>query len=56
MKEAVQFLMSIYDRSVVDIANILTAQADNDKGRIIEYLEHVKEYTEKLIEKVKNDE
>jgi len=56
MKEAVKFLRHIYDASVVDVANILTAEADHNIDVILSYLEHVKEYTEKLIEKVKNNE
>ena len=56
MKEAVNFLREVYGGSVVHVANILTAEAENDKETIIKYLEHVKEYTEGLIEKVKNNE
>ena len=55
MKEAVSFLREVYDGSIMDIANILTAEADNDKETILKYLASVKEYTEGLIEKVKNN-
>ena len=53
MKEAVNFLRQVYHGSVVNVANIITADAENDKETILEYLEGVKEYTEGLIEKVK---
>jgi len=56
MKEAVSFLREVYDGSIMDVANILTAEAENDKETILKYLASVKEYTEELIEKVKNNE
>lgn len=56
MNEAVSFLREVYDGSIVDIANILTAEAENDKETILKYLASVKEYAEGLIEKVKNNE
>ena len=56
MKEAVNFLREVYDGSIMDVANILTAEAENDKETILKYLTSVKEYTEGLIEKVKNNE
>ena len=56
MKEAAMFLIGVFDGSLGDIANVLNAQAENDKDTIIKYLTSVKEYTEELIEKVKNNE
>lgn len=38
------------------VANILTAEAENDKETILNYLASVKKYTEGLIEKVKNND
>ena len=56
MKEAVNFLIEIFATSYEDLATIHTAQAENDKETIIKYLTNVKDYTEGLIEKVKNNE
>ena len=57
MKEAVTFLRHVYANGVIsDLANILTAEAENNKETILKYLASVKEYTEGLIEKVKNNE
>ena len=56
MKEAVNFLVEVFATSYEDFAFIYTAEAENDKETIIKYLTNVKDYTEGLIEKVKNDE
>ena len=56
MEDAVQFLSTIYKLSLEDLATIYTAHAENDKETILKYLANVKEYTEGLIEKVKNNE
>ena len=56
MKEAVKFLVTIFRDSNQDLANIFCAEADNDKERILDYLQATKEYTEGLIEKLKNYE
>ena len=59
MKEAVQFLMRVFGGDINNIshlADVLNAQAENDKETILKYLANVKEYTEGLIEKVKNNE
>jgi len=56
MKEAVRLLLSIFRNSFDDLAVIFTAEAENDKETILKYLANVKEYTEELIEKVKNNE
>ena len=53
MKEAINFLRTVYNDSVPDVANIIVAEADKDKEVILNYLTAVKEYTEKLIDKVK---
>lgn len=52
MKEAVYFLKHVYYGSIVDVANILTAEAEGDKERLLMYLGEVKNYTESLIEKL----
>ena len=59
MKDAVQFLMRVFGgdiKNISHLANVLNAQAENDKDTILKYLMSVKEYTEELIEKVKNNE
>jgi len=56
MKEAVNFLTQVYYGSVENVATIKVAEAENDKETILKYLANVKEYTEELIEKVKNNE
>ena len=56
MKEAVNFLRQIYSDSINSIATIVTAEAENNKNIILQYLENVKDYTEGLIEIVKNNE
>ena len=56
MKEAVNFLTQVYYGSVENVATIKVAEAESDKETILKYLTNVKEYTEGLIEKVKNDE
>lgn len=55
MKEAVNFLTQVFDGSVTDIANIKVAEADNDKATIEKYLITVRDYTEKLINKLKEE-
>ena len=52
MKEAINFLRTIYADSVADVANILTAEADGNKVDILAYLIAVKKYTEELIDKL----
>ena len=56
MKKAANFLKHVYNSSIQDVANIVTAEAENDRETIIEYLNAVKEFTEGLIEIVKNNE
>ena len=55
MKEAVRLLLSVFRNSFDDLAVIFTAEAENNKETILKYLANVKEYTEGLIEKVKNN-
>lgn len=52
MKEAINFLKHIYSESVPDIANILVAEAENDKEMIRKYLTAVREYIDKLLKKI----
>ena len=56
MKEAVNFLVEVFATSYEDLAFIYTAQDENDKETILKYLANVKDYTEGLIEKVKNND
>ncbi len=53
LQEAVNFLLTIYSGSIPDIAAILNAQAEEDKETLIKYLENVKAYTDKVIERIK---
>lgn len=55
MKEAVNFLTQVFYDSVVDVANIKVAEADNDKVTIEKYLMTVHNYTGDLINKLKED-
>jgi len=52
MKEIVNFLRQVYSGSTVDVANILTAEADNNKERLLIYLGEVKRYVDSLIIKI----
>lgn len=52
MKEAINFLKHIYSESIPNMANILVAEAENDKETIRNYLLNVREYIDKLL----NDE
>lgn len=52
MKEAVNFLRHTFKNSVVDVANILTAEADGDKDTIRKYLQSVIDYVIKLKEQL----
>ena len=56
MKEAVNFLVQVFNGSMRNLANILTAEANGNRETIITYLEWIKNKTEELIEKVKNNE
>ena len=55
MKPAVNFLRQVYEGSVNDVANIIVAEAEGDKETIIQYLNRVKEYTEKLIKETEDE-
>ena len=55
MKPAINFLSRIYDGSFDDVANIMVADADGDTETIIQYLNRVKEYTEKLIKEISDE-
>ena len=52
MKEAVNFLRQVYEGSLLDVANILTAEANGDTETIKKYLAAVRDYTEGLINKI----
>lgn len=56
MKEAVNFLTQVFYDSVVDVANIKVAEADNDKATIEKYLMTVHNYTARLINKLKEEQ
>lgn len=52
MKEAVNFLRTVFSKSVKDIATIIVAEADGDKEIIRKYLRTVRDYIDGLIEKL----
>jgi len=54
-KEAVNFLMHIFNDSTSDLASILCAQADNDTETIKNYLITIHDYVTGLIERVNNE-
>ena len=56
MKEAVNFLTQGYYDSVVDVATIKVAEADNDRETIEKYLMYVHNYTGRLINQLKEGE
>ena len=53
MKEAINFLIQVYSDSIGDRATLLVAEADGDKETILQYLLHVRNYTERLISELK---
>ena len=55
MNEAVNFLKHVFNDSVPDVANIIVAEAENDKETIEKYLWTVYNYTAKLINKLKDE-
>ena len=55
MKPAINFLRQVYQGSVADVANIMVAEAEGDTETIIQYLNRVKEYTEKLIKEIEDE-
>ena len=55
MREAVNFLRTVYTQSVPDCARIMVAEADEDVDVIREYLITVRDYTEGLINKLQQN-
>ena len=52
MREAVNFLRTIYANSIPDVARIIVAEAENDTEIIKKYLTTARDYTDKLINKL----
>jgi len=52
MKEAINFLRTVYSESVKDIATIIVAEAEGNKEIIRKYLCTVRDYVNSLIEKL----
>lgn len=52
MNGAINFLKHIYSESVPDVANILVAEAEEDKETIKNYLMGVRDYIDKLINEI----
>ena len=55
MKEAINFLTHVYDSSVADVAHILVSEAEGDTDVIVMYLEHVRDFVNRLIEDTKRE-
>ena len=49
MREAVNFLRQVYEGSMTDVANIITAEANEDTETVKKYLTTVRDYAEGLI-------
>ena len=56
MKEAINFLKHIYSDSVPDVANLLVAEADGDVETIKSYLLGMRNYVDKLINEIGENE
>lgn len=52
MKEAINFLRTVYSESVKDVATIIVAEAEGNKEIIRKYLCTVLDYVNSLIEKL----
>ena len=52
MREAVNFLRHVYEGSMPDVANIMVAEANKDTETMKKYLITVRDYTQKLINKL----
>lgn len=52
MKEAINFLRTVYSESVKDVATIIVAEAEGNKEIIRKYLCTVRDYVNSLIEKL----
>ena len=52
LREAVNFLRTVYAESVPDVARIIVAEAEEDTEIIKKYLITVRDYTDKLINKL----
>ena len=50
------FLKHIFSESVPDLANIMEAEATNDKGTLVGYLATVREYIDKWIKELKEEQ
>ena len=53
-KMAVNLLKNIYQDDFMAVAQIITAEADENKEILIEYLDCVEEFVKKLKEKLSN--
>lgn len=52
MDTAIKFLTTVFDKSVTDLASILTAQAEGDKETICKYLTTVRDFIDNLIKEL----
>ena len=50
VKIASKFLRKVYDEDIAAIGQILNAEADNDKVMLRDYLECVKDFSQRLID------
>ena len=56
MMEAINFLKHVYSESVPDVANLLVAEAEGDVETIKSYLLGMRNYVDKLINEIGENE
>ena len=55
IKTALNFLKHVYSESVPDVANLLVAEAEGDVEVIKDYLLNVRNYIDRLLNKIENE-
>ena len=56
MKRVLRFLFNVFDGNMKETINILNAQGEMDKAKIIKYLDAVQRYAGMLIKEVESHE
>lgn len=51
-RAVINFLMTVYDKSVSDVATILCAEAEGDTTTLKKYLTTVRDFVNNLIEEI----
>lgn len=54
MRETINFLRTVYAKSITDVACILVAEAEGDIPTLVSYLDTVGEYVQKLKNEIQN--